>query len=66
LSKSFKKELGITIFLLENSSRISSLVNDHSTIPSVHWFSHSPHDFFPVITAFSNSGCLLVISFPLY
>ena len=62
--KSFNNDSGIVIPLWVNSSSISYLVNTPSAIPSVHWLTHKPHDFFPIITPLTIFECLLEIVLP--
>jgi hypothetical protein len=52
------------MFLSSNSCSISLFVKVPSTIPSDHWLTHKPHDFFPIITLFTMFGCLVIIGLP--
>lgn len=58
MSKSNRKDSGITILLSLNNFNTSSLVKEYSTIPSVHSFNHNPQLFLAIIILFKIFGCL--------
>lgn len=58
--KSLKRGSGIWMFLVWNSSNISSSVNVQSTIPSLHWSTQRPHPLFPLMTPLKIFECLVI------